>query len=226
MSSSADSNHHAPSASVALPFRIFGAILRAYPAEFRREYGPHMAQVFRDLYRTAQKNRSQLGLLRFWLSTLSDSFQSALKEHSENLGKEGSFMKNLRRDAVAVLGCVAIIVIAFALLDYGRRHEVSSILMFGYVLDAVVVTGVVGNLIVFLLVKTTRLNPLRTALWTFLVVTTLPVVLAAIIGNRMSPDLGVPPTLVGYVVSFLFWFGLHWAWAQSQKNNVAGIKSS
>jgi len=226
MSTSATNTNHQPApARPALAFRIFSLLLLAYPVEFRREYGSHMAQVFRDLYRTQKCNRGPYSWIRFWLHTLVDFFLSAAKEHIEDLGKEGSFMNNLRRDAVAVLGCVGIIVIAFALLDYGKRHEVSSILMFGFVLDALVVAGVVGNLIVFLLVKTTRLNPLRTALWTFLIVTALPVVLAAIIGNRMSPDFGVPPTLVGYVVSFMFWVGLHWAWAHAQKNNVAGMKS-
>jgi hypothetical protein len=46
------------------------------------------------------------------------------------------------------IGCTAIIVIAFALLSYGRAHEVSSIIAFGRVLDAIVTTGIIGNLII------------------------------------------------------------------------------
>ncbi|HKR14486.1 MAG TPA: hypothetical protein VJT15_20640 [Pyrinomonadaceae bacterium] len=121
---------------------------------------------------------------------------------------------NRRRDFTAVLGCVGIIAIAFLLLSYGRRNEVSSILMFGYILDALVFTGVVGNLIVFLLIKTTRLNPFRTALWTFAVVHAIPVIFVALIGGR-DPRFNVVNVVVGYVVSFLIWTGLHWTWRLS-----------
>ena len=40
-------------------------------------------------------------------------------------------MNNLRKDALAVVGCLAIIVIASVLLQYGRSHNVSLILLFG-----------------------------------------------------------------------------------------------
>ena len=130
-------------------------------------------------------------------------------------------MKNLRSDAVALCGCIGIVVCAMVLLSYGRKHEVSSILLFGYVLDALVTAGVVGNLIVFLLVKTTSLNPLRIALWTFLVVHAAPVLLLALIGSRMEPNFRFGSVLIGYVVSFLFWFGVHWIWSQTRKQPPA-----
>jgi hypothetical protein len=201
--------------------RFYGLLLLAYPAEFRREYGPHMAQVFRDGY-YAEKGRGQtVAVLRLWLRTLADLVLTAPKEHLENLGKENAIMKTMRRDALALLGCIGIIVIAFfllrLLLRYGRSHEVSSISIFGYVLDALVMAGIVGNLIVFLLVKTTKLNPLRTALWTFLVVNAAPVLVLAIIGSRIDPQFRLGSVLLGYVVSFLFWLGLHWVWSQTKK---------
>jgi hypothetical protein len=37
-------------------------------------------------------------------------------------------MNNLRKDVTAVLGCVLVIVAAFILLGYGRKHEVSQLL--------------------------------------------------------------------------------------------------
>ena len=124
-------------------------------------------------------------------------------------------MKNLRRDAMALLGCIGIIAIALLLLNYGRRNEVSSILIFGYALDALVSAGVIGNLVVFLLLKTTKLNPLRTALWTFLIINGVLLIVAVLIGGRVDPQFRIGSVLVGYVVSFLFWFGLHWLWAKS-----------
>ena len=130
-------------------------------------------------------------------------------------------MKNLRNDALALCGCIGIIIIAMLLLSYGKKHEVSSILVFGYALDALVTAGVIGNLVVFLLVKTTRFNPLRIALWTFLVVNAGPVLLLAIVGSRMDPNFRLGSVLIGYVVSFLFWFGVHWIWSQMRKQSQA-----
>lgn len=125
-------------------------------------------------------------------------------------------MRNVGRDAVALIGCIGIILTAFFLLSYGRKHEASSILMFGYVLDALVITGVIGNLIVFLLAKTTRLDPLRVALWTFLILNGVPAIILVFVGGRMDPQFRTTATLVGYAVSFLFWFGVHWIWSQTK----------
>ena len=195
--------------------RVYAALLFAYPAEFRREYGQQMIQVFGDSYRAKDSNGMRKSTLRFWLHALSDLAASATKEHVDSLGKETSFMNSLRRDVLPLLGCIGIIVVALCLLNYGRNHQVSSILLFGYALDALVTAGVLGNLIVFLLVKTTKLNPLRTAFWTFLAINGTLLLVAALIGNSVDPQFRLGSVLVGYVVSFLFWFGLHWAWSKS-----------
>jgi len=139
------------------------------------------------------------------------------REHLDRRRKENSIMKNLRSDALALIGSLGIIVIAFILLSYGRKHAVPSILMLGYALDALVTAGILGNMIVFLLVKTTKLNPLRTALWTFLLVNAAPVLLLAITVGRRDSQFRLGSVLIGYIVSFLFWFGLHWMWAKSKE---------
>ena len=92
----------------------------------------------------------------------------------------------------------------------------SSILIFGYALDALVTAGVAGNLVVFLLVKITRFNPLRIALWTFLIVNAVPAVVLAIMSSRLSPASRPGATVIRYAVSFVFWLGIHWMWAQWQ----------
>ena len=196
---------------------LFQLVLLAYPREFRRDFGSHMTQLFGDCYRAEKESGRPFGVGRLWLHTLLDLVRTAPKEHLENLGKENSVMNNLRRDALALLGCIAIIAVAFLLLSYGRKHEVSSILVFGYALDALVTAGVVGNLIVFLMVKITRLNPLKIALWIFLVVNAVPVIVLAIVGGRIDPQFRLGSILIGYLVSFLFWFGVHWAWAWAQR---------
>ena len=117
----------------------------------------------------------------------------------------------MNRNLVALLGSIGIIIIAFLLLTYGRKNEVVSILMFGYVLDALVTTGVIGNLIVFILNKATKLNPLRTALWTFGIVHAVLLLLVLVI-SRSDPRLNLAATVAGYLVSFAIWAGLHFAW--------------
>jgi hypothetical protein len=119
---------------------------------------------------------------------------------------------NRRSDLIALLGAVGIIVIAFLLLSYGRRNDVASILVFGFVLDALMTTGVVGNLIVFILSKTTKLNQLRTALWTFAVVHAVLLLLAVVVGGRVDPAFNLAGVVIGYLVSFVIWAGLHFAW--------------
>jgi len=94
--------------------------------------------------------------------------------------------------------------------------------MFSYALDALVTAGVLGNLIVFVLVKTTKFNPLRIALWTLLATHGALLLVAVLIGNRVDPQFRLGSVLLGYVVSFLFWFALHWVWSKgSEKVTVS-----
>jgi len=124
-------------------------------------------------------------------------------------------MTHLQRTVLTLATCLAIIVIAFFLLSYGRSHQVTSILFFGRTLDALVTAGVLGNLIIFLL-KLTRLDPFKTALWTMLVVNSILFVLAWAISSRVDLHFSLPGVLIAYVVSFIFWFAVHWIWAKSK----------
>jgi len=149
---------------------------------------------------------------------LFDLVRTAPREHLNNLREENKLMRKLHTDLVAIGACVLLIVGALLLLNYGRSHQVSSILVFGHILDALAFTGIVGNLIVFLLVKLTRIRPLRVAFWTFLIVSLVPALALTLIAT-VDPKLNAPKVLVGYFVSFLFWYGLHWLW--SNKLNPA-----
>jgi hypothetical protein len=214
------------SRSPRIHLRIYRFLLLAYPVGFRREYGAAMVQLFRDCHRAVGRESRSFGNSRLWFRTLVDLARTAPAEHLEHLRKENTFMRNLRSDALALLGFIAIIVAAFFLLTYGRKHEVSSILIFGYALDALVTTGVVGNLIVFLLVKITRLKPLRIAFWTFLIINAVPALALAFVGGRLSPNFKVGATLLGYVVSFLFWMGVHYLWAQFRNDKPLAVSSA
>ncbi|HMH42470.1 MAG TPA: hypothetical protein VK557_03225 [Pyrinomonadaceae bacterium] len=209
-----------------IQLRIYRFLLLAYPIGFRRDYGRQMMQLFRDCHRDAGAGPHVFGSSRLWFRTLLDLARTAPAEHLEHLRKENAFVRNLRSDALALIGSIAIIAMAFFLLTYGRRHEVSSILIFGYALDALVTTGVVGNLIVFLLVKITRLKPLRIAFWTFLIINAVPALALAFVGGRLSPNFKVGATLLGYVVSFLFWMGAHYLWAQFRNDKPLAVSGT
>ena len=185
--------------------KLYGLLLLAYPPEFRRRFGNEMLQVFRDCYRLETRRRSLPG---FWLWTIVDLVVTAAQERANRWRKEHIIMN---RNVLALLGSIGIIVVAFLLLSYGRRNEVASILLFGYVLDAVVTTGIIGNLIVFILTKLTKLDPVRTALWTFAVVHAVPLFLVVAVIGRNDPRFNLAATVVGYAVSFALWAGLHLA---------------
>ena len=204
-----------------LSCRLYEKCLLAYPSDFRQAFGSEMVQVFRDSYREHSKGDGT-ALVRFWLHTIEDLMRSAFKERTES---ENSFMNNFKRDVIAVLGSITLIAIAMALLGYGRKHEVSSILFFGYFLDALATTGIVGNLVVFLIAKFTKLNSLRTAFWTFLIVHLLLLAPALLLAGR-APQVNTGSIIVGYIVSFVFWMGIHWMWSRTMSVSTTSVTAS
>ena len=193
---------------------IYSLLLLAYPRSFRREYGSQMVLLLVDCQRDARTTSARR---RLWLRTVFDLIRTAPLEHLNNLREENNLMRKLHTDLVAIGACVLLIVGALLLLNYGRSHQVPSILLFGHILDALAFTGIVGNLIVFLLVKLTSLRPLRVAFWTFLIVCLVPALALTLIAAAGNSNINAPNVLIGYVVSFLFWYGLHWLWSNKLK---------
>jgi len=209
---------------MSLPQKTFALMLFAYPRGFRTIYGRQMTQLFRDCRRDSEW-RGPLHQMVFWTRMIVDVLQTAPVERWESFTKDDP-MKNLKRDAIAFLACAAIIAVALLLLGYGRKYNVAFLLVFGYTLDAMVTAGVIGNLIVFLLVKVTRLNGLRIALWTMLIVHGSLLLIAAILGPRMGGEFSLNNVIVAYVVSFAFWFTMHWLWAKSKSYRQMAVSGS
>lgn len=67
--------------------RAYRALLYVYPAAHRREYGPWMAQLFRDLCQNAVQQDGTFGLARLWMRTLFDVARTAIIEHLEEKGR-------------------------------------------------------------------------------------------------------------------------------------------
>lgn len=207
---------------MSLPQKTFELMLFAYPRGFRSVYGSQMTQFFRDCHRDS---RGPLHRVALWSRMVLDVMRTAPVERWESFTKDDS-MKNIKRDAIAFLACAAIIVIALLLLGYARKHEVASILVFGYVLDAMVTAGVIGNLIVFLLVKVTRLNGLRIALWTMLIVHGSLLLIVLMIAPRIGGEFSFINLIAAYIASFAFWFSLHWLWSKSKRDGQLALSGS
>ncbi len=83
--------------AVTVSVRIYERLLATYPAEFRREYGPAMKQLFRDQCRDAWSESRGRGLAVLWLRVLPDLAKTSFVEHLSNLNqKESMFMRTLR----------------------------------------------------------------------------------------------------------------------------------
>jgi hypothetical protein len=197
--------------------KTFQLMLWAYPRDFRREYGFHMTQVFRDCHRAEVRSSGPLGLARLWLHTFFDVARSASRERWDQFRKDNSIMSKLAKDIAVLLVCLAIGIVAFFLLSYGRQHEVPVILTFARVLDALVTAGIIANVIIFLLMTITRFGPLQIALWTLLIVHGALLLVASLVGSRVDLSFRFGSILIAYLVSFLFWLSVHWLWSKGNR---------
>ncbi len=95
--------------------RLYRLLLFLYPGAFRREYGPHMAQVFRDCCREAQAAHGAIGVLGIWVPTLRDLTASAL---TERLTEEHHMPHLSRSTLVRAGGAAALLGGIFNLLSF------------------------------------------------------------------------------------------------------------
>src|SRR5262245_11355563 len=82
--------------SRSLSDRLYAALLRAYPAAFRREAGLDMAEMFRDLQRDARKRSGRAGLLGLWVRSLVDVARNAPPERVAGLGSRATHARGTR----------------------------------------------------------------------------------------------------------------------------------
>ena len=195
---------------MSLSKRLFQLILRAYPREFRLDYGADMTQLFCDCYRDMQQ-ASSIRAIAFWRRMIWDVIRTAPLERWEALERRYKAMKNLKTNLIGLLACIAILIVMFLLLGYLRQHQVAT--MLGFSLDAIITAGIVSNLIIFPLTIASRLSAFRTVLWTLLAVNGALLLLATLIGIRVG-GFNFPAVLASYVVSFLFWLSFHWLRSQ------------
>src|SRR3712207_2120908 len=81
--------------------RLFRALLRLLPAEFRGDYAQEMSATFRAERRAAG---SSLGLARVWVATVADVFRTAPSEHLDILRRDLAYTTRMlaRRPTLTV----------------------------------------------------------------------------------------------------------------------------
>ena len=72
-------------------------------------------------------------------------------------------------------------------------------------------SGIIGNAIVFLLTKTTKMDPFRIALWTFATVHAALLLFIVLVISRVDPGFNIF-VVIAYPVSFVIWTALHFVW--------------
>jgi hypothetical protein len=108
---------------IALSERAYRALLIFYPADYRREYGALMAQVFRDMCRHAYRQKGPYGVLGVWLPVLLDLAITAVEEHRK--GEIRMSRSTLARwsGLILVIGGILFTVASFSQLQPGSHYS-------------------------------------------------------------------------------------------------------
>ncbi len=128
-----------PSSSwiVSLSVRVYQWLLYIGPAEFRREYGQSMMQVFRQCCHDAYQHQGARGVLRLWLPVFSDQLIGLLAERLSTLGHKRNrrslpleismyermkhMLRTLRRSMIIIF--CAFVLFGLAWLFFFRMHD-------------------------------------------------------------------------------------------------------
>ena len=70
-----------PGAATSPSERLYARLLGLYPARYRREYGPLMRQLFRDLLRDTRDQRRGWAVAGLWLRVVAELGVTASREH-------------------------------------------------------------------------------------------------------------------------------------------------
>ena len=77
--------------------RLFRALLRLFPSEFRGDFGEEMSADFRDQRLEAWQRHGKGGLMRVWLSTILDALKRAPREQAAVLVEDAKFAVRIMR---------------------------------------------------------------------------------------------------------------------------------
>jgi hypothetical protein len=84
--------------------RIFRALVRLFPFDFRSDHGRDLEQTLREQHREAQREGGAGALARLWLDVARDTLTTAPREHIAILKQDvGYALRGLRRAPIVVL---------------------------------------------------------------------------------------------------------------------------
>jgi hypothetical protein len=114
---------------LAASVRLYRLLLKAYPAEFRREYGAAMLQLARDSLCDAFRRRGTLGLMLEWVRVLVDLLITVPREHRATASE--------RRAQLQAAGGIALPAAALPIRRAIRDDlESGALLMIGFVVQS------------------------------------------------------------------------------------------
>lgn len=87
--------------------RVYQLLLWLYPPDYRREYGPDMMQLFRDLQRDALRQRGAAGLMGLWMRVIIDFAVSMLSEYRRHSARlSGAPFARSSGSLLMLVGCL------------------------------------------------------------------------------------------------------------------------
>ena len=96
--------------------RLFRALLRAFPAEFRGDYGDQMTDDFRDQQADVVARNRRAGQWRLWMRTIVGVMNRAPREHLDILRRDAAYaLRQLRRRPAITLGAVVTLAVGLGL---------------------------------------------------------------------------------------------------------------
>jgi len=79
------------------PTRIYRALLRLLPFDFRSDFGPEMESVFTEQHKEAGRRNGTTGVLRLWWETIVGIFRTAPTEHLAMFRQDAGFALRMMR---------------------------------------------------------------------------------------------------------------------------------
>jgi len=77
--------------------RIYRALLRLLPFDFRSDFGPEMETVFQEQHKEAGRRNGTTGVLRLWWETIVGIFRTAPGEHLAMFHQDAGFALRMMR---------------------------------------------------------------------------------------------------------------------------------